>query len=165
MSAADDIGSRGESLCNLPLTPQCGRGRAYFEPRYLGGKTPTFDFLVELVGAPGGTPFFFVQVKAARRGYVTDRKGRRKLRISESAEELVRMQNYPAPAYVIGIDEPAGVGYIASVNGDCPATMNALPALHELNCANLGLLWQEVEDYWSSRDTLLIASRFGVQNG
>lgn len=39
----------------------------YFWPHYLGEKSETFDFLVELVDAGEKTSFFFVQVKATRR--------------------------------------------------------------------------------------------------
>jgi hypothetical protein len=65
--AADDIGDRGQWLCCLILTQICpGRSEPYFRPTFLGDKHPTFDFLVELVGAEG---YFFVQVKSTRQGY------------------------------------------------------------------------------------------------
>lgn len=162
MSASDDLGTRGEALCHLLLTNFCGRSRPYFVPRFLGDKFITFDFLVELTGTSGGTPFFFVQVKTTSTGYTTDKRGNRKLKVRVTRGDLLRMKNYPAPTYVIGIDEATQVGYIVSTNGDCPATLNGLPTTHELNCANLAALWQEVTTYWAVRNMLMPTSRFGV---
>jgi hypothetical protein len=157
--SADDLGTRGELICRMLLSEYCGRGRPYFVLHFLGDKFRTFDLLVELKDASG---FFFVQVKTTQRGYKTDRNGQRKLRVSVSRADLQRMQNYPAPAYVIGVDEPNGIGYIVSANGDCPAVMGAMPINHPLDCTTLGSLWQEVEAYWSGQRMVLPASRFGV---
>ncbi len=60
--AVDDVGDRGQWLFCLLRTQLCaGRNEPYFRPRALGDKSPTFDYLVELVGSEAY--FFFVQVQ------------------------------------------------------------------------------------------------------
>jgi hypothetical protein len=62
-----------------------GRTEPYFRPRFLGDKSPTFDFLVELVGAEKS--FFFVQVKTTQLGY-RGAKNARRLRVSVDREDV-----------------------------------------------------------------------------
>ena len=156
--AADDIGDRGQWLFCLLLTQICpGRNEPYFRPRYLGDKYPTFDYLVELVGSEAY--FFFAQVRATRQGY---RKGGgpRRLRVNVSWEDVQRMIASPVPAYVVGIDEPQEVGYLLSMNEPRQAGLGGLPARHPLDCGNLKWLWQEVRNFWASRNMVLTGSHF-----
>jgi hypothetical protein len=112
----DDIGDRGQCLFHLLMTALCrGRADPYFRPRFLGDKYPTFDYLVELVGHEAF--FFLVQVKATTLGYRNVR-GESRLRIKVSKQDVDRMAVSPIPSYVVGIDEPRGVGYIHSAFGE-----------------------------------------------
>jgi hypothetical protein len=154
---SDDIGDRGHWIFGLLVTALCpGRDDPYFRPRFLGDRYPTFDYIVELVGHEAY--FFFVQVRATTLGY---RKGRRtpRLRVNVSREDVARMVASPVPAYVAGIDEPRRVGYILSVN-EPRKGIGGLSTKHRLDCRALPRLWQEVFDYWSSRDMVLKGSRF-----
>jgi hypothetical protein len=140
------------------MTQVCpGRNEPYFRPRFLGEKYPTFDYLVELVGSEAH--FFFAQVRATRQGY---RKGRgtRRLRVNVGREGVQRMVASPVPAYLVGIDEPKKVGYLLSMNEPSRAGLGGLPARHRLNCDNLQRLWQEVQNFWASRDMVLAESHF-----
>jgi hypothetical protein len=156
--AADDIGERGQWLFCLLMTQICpGRNEPYFRPRFLGDKCPTFDYLVELVDS--GAYFFFVQVKATRRGY-RHSSGNRRLRLNVDKEDVQRLVASPIPAYVVGIDEPQEVGYLLSMNEPRQAGLGGLPAKHLLDCGNLQRLWQEVQNFWASRNMLLAGSHF-----
>lgn len=156
--AVDDIGERGQWLFCLLMTQLCpGRNEPYFRPRFLGDRYPTFDYLVELVGSEAH--FFFVQVKSTRQGY---RRGKaiKRLRVNVDREDVRRMADSPIPAYVVGIDEPQEVGYVLSMNEPRQAGLGGLPARHLLDCDNLQRLWQEVQDFWGSRNMVLANSYF-----
>jgi hypothetical protein len=156
--AADDIADRGHWLFCMLLTHRCpGRNEPYFRPRFLGDKYPTFDYLVELVGSE--VYFFFVQVKSTRQGYRRGR-GSRRLRVNVDREDVERMVASPIPAYVVGIDEPQEVGYLLSMNEPREEGLGGLPARHLLDCGNLELLWQEVRNFWASRNMVLTGSHF-----
>src|SRR5215471_9738608 len=113
MAAQDDIGSRGEFIFCTRIMNFCGRDLPYFRPRFLGEKAQSFDYLVELVDAAKGAPFFFVQVKTTRKGYT---KGRlRRLKVGMSGTDVRRFCLLPAPTYLVAIDEPGEVGYIQAI--------------------------------------------------
>jgi hypothetical protein len=40
------------------------------------------------------------------------------------------------------------------------AGLGGLPAKHLLDCGNLQKLWQEVRDFWASRNRTLVGSHF-----
>ncbi len=154
---SDDIGDRGHWLFGLLIT-ELGptRNRPYFRPRFLGDKYPTFDYLVELVGHEHY--FFFAQVKATRLGYRTGR-GAPRLRVNVSRGDVDRMVASPVPAYVVGVDESQRCGYVLSVN-ESRKGIGGLSTKHRLDGGNLQRLWQEVFDFWSSRDMILKGSHF-----
>lgn len=155
--AFDDIGDRGQWLFCLLLTQIVpGRNEPYFRPRFLGDKYPTFDYLVELVGSE--EHFFFVQVKSTRQGYRSGKSVRR-LRVNVDKIDAERMATSPVPAYVVGIDEPGEVAYLPSMNESRSAGLGGLPARHLLG-NNLQRLWQEVHDFWMSRNMVLENSYF-----
>jgi hypothetical protein len=140
------------------LTQICpGRDEPYFRPRFLGDKYPTFDYLVELVGSEAY--FFFVQVKSTSQGLRQGRGGSR-LRVNVDREDVHRMVTSPIPTYVVGIDEPQGVGYLLSMNEPRQAGLGGLPTRHLLDCDNLKRLWQEVQGFWASRNMALVGSHF-----
>jgi hypothetical protein len=156
--AADDVGDRGQWLFCLLLTQICpGRTEPFFRPRFLGDKYPTFDYLVELVG--NEAYFFFVQVKSTRQGYRQGHRTRR-LRVNVDRGDVQRMVASPIPAYVVGIDEQQEVAYLLSMNEPRQTGLGGLPARHRLNCDNLERLWQEVRNFWASRNMVLAGSYF-----
>jgi hypothetical protein len=160
MASGDDIGGRGEAIFSVLITDFCGRSRPYFRPHFLGEKFPTLDFQVELLGAGARPPYFFVQVKTTRQGYTT--KGPRRLKIKVSQRDVRRMAAYPAPTYVVGIDEVGVAGYIACVRAGMASAISGLPARHPLDAGNLKRLWVEVKDYWEQRDMTQKASVFSI---
>src|SRR5436305_15088112 len=116
MGITDVIGGRGEAIAFARLARIC-RSDAdlpYFWPHYLGEKCETLDFLVELVGAGEKTPFFFVQVKATRKGFT---KASKRLRAEVAEKDVRRMVAFPAPTYVVGVHEGEERAFIISVHG------------------------------------------------
>jgi len=152
---SDDIGDRGQWIFCLLMTDLCGRDRPLFRPRFLGDKFPTFDYIVELVDHPAY--YFFVQVKGTAEGYTKDPV---RLKVQVSQQDVDRMVACPAPSYVVGIDISAtDVAFLLSVN-EPRAQVASLTTNHRVTCDNLGALYAEVLEYWSSRDMLLKGSRF-----
>jgi len=110
----DTIGQRGEALFFVILTKLYGRARPLFKPQFLGDKWPTVDFIVELIDSSSTVvPYFFVQVKTTQQGYT---KKYRCLKIQVSARDARRLASFPAPTYVVGIDEINESAYITSTS-------------------------------------------------
>src|SRR5262245_51095135 len=106
------MGRRGENISFVRLTEVCqAKDLPYFVPHFLGDKCPLFDVLVELVGAGVKTPYFFAQVKSTRLGY----NGKKRLRVEVAKGDVLQMVQYPAPTYVVGIDEPQEKAYVVAV--------------------------------------------------
>ena len=104
----DLVGSRGEAICYVLLTKHhAGRG-AIFRPQFLGDKWPVVDFIVELVSVGSSIPFFFVQVRSTRAGYTPRTK---QLRVKASSAQVTALASYPAPTYIVAIDEVTETGY------------------------------------------------------
>jgi hypothetical protein len=159
MPSTDDIGTRGEAIFIVRITDPSGPGREpYFRPHFLGEKFPTLDYLVELVGLTGRMAFFFVQVKTTRQGLTRKPPARLKIKVEQA--DVDRMVVYPAPTYVVGIDERNEQAYIASVNRAGHQGMSSLLTIHPMNASNLQLLWKEVERYWRRKDMVLKTSSF-----
>lgn len=61
LTLQDTIGLRGESIFFVALTKLYGRPDPLFNPRFLGEKYPSVDYIVELI-APSAQviPYFFV---------------------------------------------------------------------------------------------------------
>lgn len=158
MSDYIHMGSRGEAICNVLMTPLCfGRSYPFFSLHYLGERHETFDYFVRLIDAGNISPhFFFVQVKTTNRGYT--KQGQLRVRLFE--DEIVRLKAFPTPTYIIGIDLQQEVGYIVSANADCPDRISNLPTAHPLSCNNLERLWHEVKGFWEKRDMRLQNSLF-----
>ena len=137
------------------MTELCGRADPYFRPRFLGDKYPTFDYIVELVDHPAY--YFFVQVKGTTQGYTKDPV---RLKVQGSQEDIDRMVACPAPTYVVGMDvQTFGVGFLLSVN-EPRGPVASLTTAFRINCDTLRQLRDEVAAYWSSRDMVLVGSRF-----
>jgi hypothetical protein len=133
-----------------------GRNEPHFRPTLLGDKHPTFDYLVQLVGREA---YLFVQVKSTRQGYRQGR-GAKRLRVNVDKVDVQKMVASPIPAYLVGIDEPQELGYVLSMSEPRQAGLGGLPARHLLNCDNLQRLWQELWDFWASRNMVLVGSYF-----
>src|SRR4051794_4787549 len=102
MHKKDHMGRRGETISFVRLTEVCqANDMPSFLPHFLGDKCPLFDILVELVGAGDKTPYFFAQVKSTRLGHNT----KSRLRVEVPKDDVLKMARYPAPTYVIGVDE------------------------------------------------------------
>lgn len=157
MSPKDHLGKRGESIAFVRLTEVCqANDLPFFIPYFLGDKAPLFDALVQLVGAGEKTPMFFAQVKSTRDGY--NDNGRLKVQVTK--EDVEAMVNYPAPTYVIGIDEREEKAVTISLYGTMDKTISSLSTAHPLNCATLKVLWDEVKDYWAGKQMDRSASVF-----
>lgn len=162
MAVSDDIGTRGEALFYVLMTQFCGRQRPFFRPHFLGSKFTALDYLVELVDAGPITPYCFVQVKTTIRGYTRGSQATRRLKVQVSKDDMQRLVSFPAPTYVIGIDERDEIGYIVSANAGSPERFASLPAVFPLTCETLAMLWDEVRIFWSQRDMTLTGSVFAV---
>ena len=159
MGRRDEIGTRGEALFTAAIMNFCGRERPYFVSHFLGDKFQTLDFIVELVGVEEAALYFFVQVRTTRRGYS---KGGARLKVSLRKEAILRMRMYPAPTYLVGIDEVGKKAYILSIDEGSQASISGMPTKYELDCANLKKLWDEVNAYWESRDMRVRESVFSA---
>jgi hypothetical protein len=162
MAEQDDVGSRGEYLFAARIMSFCGRDLPCFRPRFLGEKARTLDFLVELVRRGDGGPFFFAQVKTTRKGYT---KKDRRLRVETSGAEVRRACSVPAPTYLIGFDEWGEAGYIFPILDGMVDAISSIPTTHPLDDANLRRLYDEVEQFWSSRDMRMRTSVFSCEGG
>jgi hypothetical protein len=161
MAVQDDIGSRGESLFYVLITNFCGRSQPFFRPRFLGEKARTVDFLIELIGAGEQTLFFFVQVKSTREGY-TRQGGFPRLKVRMSRREVRRLVLFPAPTYVVGIDERQEEGFILAVLEGMTNPIPSLPTNFPLKGANLRILSEEVRRFWQGRDMAMRQSAFSI---
>jgi hypothetical protein len=123
------------------------RGYLFDHPRFLGEKKRTIDFHVELFHDESLIPFFFVQVKSTAEGYTAKEH---RLKVQATAIMMKRLATYPAPTYIVGIDESGECGYIVSANGESEIGFSSLCTHYPLNPETLELLWDEVATYWKS---------------
>jgi hypothetical protein len=161
MGISDFIGGRGEAIAFARLARVCRTDAdlPYFWPHYLGEKCETFDFLVELVDAGEKTPFFFVQVRATRKKYTRTQTPPR-LRIELSEKDVRRMVAYPAPTYVVGVQEDEERAFIISVHGVMAEGISSITTAHELTCETLKRLWYEVREFWHGHEMTRTVSSF-----
>lgn len=169
-STRNRIGKRGEALCYTQMTRrveipgQIIPADGYlFEAQFLGEKWPFADYYVELQGAdPAINPYFFVQVKTSTRGY-TRRDGR--LKVQAEAQKVQGLAAYPAPTYIVGIDEVNEQSYVVSANGENMTSLSSLStAFPLLDAGNRWALWNEVLAYWQPPAYPKLASAFADPN-
>lgn len=153
----DALGDRGEAIFRVLITEFDAATGPNFRPYFLGEKWPVVDFIVEILGAEASTPYFFVQVKTTRGGYTQKDK---RLKVSVSEDDIRLLASYPAPTYVVGIDEINRNGFLVSVNGENLRSLSSLSTEFAINAANRRLLWEEVRDYWASFTGMGLTSRF-----
>jgi hypothetical protein len=152
------LGQRGEVLFYLLITKFYGRTQPIFRPQFLGDKWPTVDFVVELTNYPGNLiPYFFVQVKTTQQGYT---KKNNRLKVKIPASDMKRLSLFPAPTYIVGVDELSEQGYIVSANGEYNQAATSLSTRFPINRETQDLLWQEVIDFWLGVGSLYIRSNF-----
>jgi hypothetical protein len=156
----DALGERGEALFKLLITEFHSDDGPIFKPQFLGDKWQYVDFIVELVGAISYVPYFFVQVKTTRQGY-TKKENRLKVKIKE--ESVIGIASYPAPTYIVGIDEIKEVAYLVSANGENLKSLSSLSTNVPINKQNREILWNEVSDFWSQYKNKNLASKFSDQ--
>lgn len=151
------IGKRGESMFQTLIMEFGDRQEPFFNPFFFGDTFPTLDHYVELMGA-AARYYFFVQVKSTSKGY-KQVHGERRLKVSVTKKDVDRLVAFPAPTYVVGIDEQKWLGFILSVNQPRKGIPD-FPTRFPLNRKNLQLLWDEVMTFWESRDMILRNSHF-----
>ncbi|MDD1428532.1 DUF4365 domain-containing protein [Dolichospermum sp. ST_sed9] len=141
----DALGQRGERIFEVLITKFHSDDGPIFKPQFLGDKWQYVDFIVELVGAVSCVPYFFVQVKTTRLGYT---KKENRLKVQVKKESVIGIASYPAPTYIVGIDEIKEVGYLVSANGENLTSLSNLSTKFPINEKNRQLLWDEVNDFW-----------------
>lgn len=153
----DALGDRGEAIFRVLITEFDSVSGPIFRPYFLGEKWPVVDFIVELLGAGSTTPYFFVQVKTTRAGYTQKEK---RLKVSVAGDDIRLLASYPAPTYVVGIDEINRDGFLVSANGENPRSLSSLSTQFAITSATRRQLWEEVKDYWASLTDMRMTSRF-----
>lgn len=149
------IGELGESLANVFLSRRTPEGHL-FRTAMIGGKWPTVDIYAEIISNIPQRMFGFFQIKATDQGYT---KSTNKLKISVDLPDLIKLSQYSAPTYVIGIDHNAASplkskAYVATVRGNYTQRLSSLPTTYPLNNANLIMLKNEITNYWNTLDPL-----------
>lgn len=147
-------GDFGESLANILLGQFTPQGQL-FDTVVIGGKWPTIDIYAETTAANGETIFCFVQVKSTILGYTA--KG--KLRVQAKKKHLIRLANFNAPTYLVGIDlnttnPPLSTGYIKTIRANPSTGISSMDVNHPINGASLILLKTEVEAFWNALNPL-----------
>ncbi|MEH2378022.1 MAG: DUF4365 domain-containing protein [Nostoc sp.] len=157
----DALGQRGEAIFTVLMTEFHSNAGPIFKPQFLGDKWQHVDFIVELVGSDKSVPYFFVQVKTTREGYT---KKLNRLKVKLRQESVIGLASYPAPTYIVGIDEIQETGYIVSANGESLNSLSSLSTLFKIIKQNRELLWHEVNDFWSRYHTSHLISKFADQD-
>ncbi|NET55147.1 MAG: DUF4365 domain-containing protein [Symploca sp. SIO2E6] len=151
------LGQRGEAIFTVLMTEFHSASGPIFKPQFLGDKWQHIDFIVELVGARSVIPYFFAQVKTTQTGYT---KKLNRLKVKVSQEQVSALALYPAPTYIIGIDEIAEKGYVTSANGEHLTSLSSLSTEFPINKPNREILWQEVNDFWNRYKQTCLISQF-----
>ena len=154
----DALGQRGEAIFTVLMTEFHSEAGPIFKPQFLGDKWQHIDFIVELVGAGQTTPYFFVQVKTTTTTGYTQKQQRLKVKIPEPS--ILGLAAYPAPTYIVGIDEPTGQGYLLSANGEYLGPLSSISTQFPINRETRETLWNEVQAFWARYDGNDLNSNF-----
>jgi hypothetical protein len=149
MNQRDYIGKRGETIFAYLIGERCN-GRFWFDYDFLGGKAETKNFTVSCIEPSCGEATFFVQVKATSKGYL-GKGSKRKLRVNVSERDVRKLKRVTGPAFIVGIDIEAKVGYLVSVTSRSPKKYSGLPCKHIIGCKLIEKLWKNVEQYWAKQ--------------
>ncbi len=128
-----------------------------FNIRFLEDELPYVDCIVELIGQKDFLPFCFVHLKSTKLGYT---KKDKRLKVKFSQESIVGLSLYPAPTYIVGIDEKEETAYLVSANGENLSAMSSIPSDFPINKSNRGTLWNEINDFWYKAKKIKFASHF-----
>lgn len=154
----DALGQRGEAIFTVLITKFDSDSGPIFKPQFLGDKWPNVDFIVELAGVTGSViPYFFVQVKTTRQGRT--QKDRR-LKVSISKRQVAALAAYPAPTYIVGIDEVREEAFIVSANTQNLGALSSLSTQWPIDRQSREALWHEVHDFWNAYENHKLASKF-----
>jgi hypothetical protein len=144
----DAIGERGEDIFKAEIGPFHGR-LPLFRARHLGDKWPLLDFVVELIGPwKKRRPFFFVQVKATRRGYTKAPDER--LKVGLPRTKVFPLAGYRVPVYLVGVDVKEERAFVISARGKSVTSLTNMHTAFELTKATRRALWNEVRKHWAS---------------
>ena len=141
---------RGESIFAFTITKYDAIfGGPRFVPCFLGEKFPAADFLVLLNDHESEQIlFFFAQIKTTSRGYT--KKGRLKIEVKK--QDVLRLLSFPAPTYVVGIDDSdieQPQSFIVAVDGGKRNTISSITTDYPLNeLEQLRRLWEDVVEFW-----------------
>ena len=149
------IGDLGENLASVFLSRKTTEGHL-FRTAVIGGKWPTIDMYAEVITDTNSRMFCFFQIKTTDQGYT---KKQHHLQVSVELNDLVRLSQYCAPSYLIGIDHNSDLpfqskAYIATVRGNQTRRLSSFPTKHILSEENLIALRNEVILFWSKLDPL-----------
>ena len=136
-------GQQGEYAFGDIIMRRFDRNTDYFDPRSLGEKKPTTDYYIELIGCREFTPYFFVQVKATRRGG-------NNIPVNLSHDDIRKIRSYPGPIYLVGIHLTAqtATGYLLAVDRHTRGRISSIPKTFPINAENTAILYREVQAYW-----------------
>lgn len=145
----------GESLANVFLSRKTSEGHL-FRTTMIGGKWPTVDIYAEVISNGMPRMFCFFQVKTTNRGYT---KRQKNLKVSVDLPDLIKLAQYCAPSYLIGIDYNASQplsskAFIATVRGIYLKRLSSLPTMYPLTEQSLIELRNEVVAFWTRLNTL-----------
>lgn len=148
MKDTNAIGNIGENCASLRLSKFC-----IFTPYLMGGKTPVFDILLEIIDEV--KPYYaLVQVKATDSKTPLDSTGNMKTPVPK--DKLYKLIERVLPTYVAGIDINSERMHIAPAF-DPAVTYNAIPPIlvidniHPTNDeASLQKLKEDIINYWES---------------
>lgn len=154
-------GDLGESLASVFLSRKTSQGNL-FRTTMIGGKWPTIDIYAEIISNTASRMFCFFQVKTTDQGYTKKKKN---LKVGIDLDDLIKLSQYHAPSYLIGIDhnptEPfKSKPYIAAIRGNYSKRISSLPTAFELTEANLILLRDEVVGFWNSANANTIKTTY-----
>lgn len=144
-------GAAGEYLCGMELMRPVARRGFMFAPVLLGGKEPTFDYLVYLLDSNGDRygPFFFLQVKSTTKN--ADRNGNYSLALSTI--DIHRATASKVPFFVCIVDRSKirqERFFILGVDSRRTTGITRLASRHDLATDQVKVeLHEEVERLWA----------------
>jgi len=155
-------GNIGESIANFLLSQKTRQGEL-FRTRVIGENWPTIDIYAELITNLSQTMFAFFQIKTTELGYT--KRNPRRLRVAVELSQLKRLANYNAPSYIIGVDYQSNNiiqsrAYIGTVRGSYNNPLSSFSTINELNEKNLISLWEEIQNFWISNNSLNLKSSY-----
>ena len=152
-------GDRGEAIVRLALTEYKSFPDPLFRPRLLGEKWPSLDFYVEVCEETCPRAFFFVQVK----NETQPDDSRCSCSVSLDADDVRRLTAFPAPTYLVGVDDKKRTGYICSIQEPRSMGVSRIPYEFELTEANLLKLKEEVLMFWRAQNKVAMHSSFTLK--